>query len=61
MRQQPHSPDELRAYIANEVEEIRNELDKLRSRVEAQQASLSIASASGLLSDPKASTDIRTR
>ena len=61
MRQQPHSPDELRAYIANEVEEIRNELDQLRTRVEAQQASLSITGASGIISDPEASTDIRSR
>jgi hypothetical protein len=38
MRRQTHSPDELRAFIAHEVEEIRNELDQLRSRAEAQQA-----------------------
>lgn len=37
MRRQTHSPDDLRAFIAHEVEEIRNELDQLRSRVEAQQ------------------------
>ena len=41
MRRSTHSPDELRALIAHEVEEIRNELEQLRSRVEAQQTSSS--------------------
>jgi hypothetical protein len=61
MRRSTHSPDELRAFIAHEVEEIRNELEQLRSRVEAQQASPSPARPNGPAYDKGPANDVSTR
>jgi len=61
MRRPANSPDELRAFIAQEVEEIRNELEQLRSRVEAQQSSIT---SIGPIDEPyeqRAERDINTR
>jgi len=61
MRRPTNSPDELRAFIAQEVEEIRNELEQLRSRVEAQQSRVTSFGPTDEPYERRAERDMNTR